>query len=302
MFDLHFHSRASDGKADFATVRTVVRQHSELALVALADHDTIADSAQLAAQEGRAWIGAELTGFVGPTRVDILGLNLRPRDPELLIHLAARTAARRERFTLFGEMLREAGWEFEPDEVALAAPQLGLPHVARELRRHRVNHRRLLGLGLATDETSARAADGHDAIYPVVLEPLDPVIAEQMTIKPASSVELIELVHRAGGLAVAAHPWVEPFDFGTTDPATAQAVIGRLVEAGLDGLERWHPDQTSAQAQEVIIALCRRYDLVESAGSDDHRADLSALGRVAPRGLEGLRALARLRQAAARWR
>ena len=302
MFDLHFHSLASDGKADFATVRTAVRRHSELALLALADHDAITDSARLAALDPRAWVGAELTGFVGSTRVDILGLNLRSQDPELLAHLAARTAARRERFILFGEMLRAEGWTFEPDEVALAAPQLGLPHVAQQLRRQEANHQRLLGLGLAIDEASARAADGHDAIYPVILEPLDPLIAEQMTIKPASSVELIGLIHRAGGLAVAAHPWVEPFDFGAAEVSSAEAVIECLAEAGLDGLERWHPDQTSAQAQEAIVALCRRYDLVESAGSDDHRADLSALGRFGPRRSEALQALARLRRAAARWR
>jgi predicted metal-dependent phosphoesterase TrpH len=302
MFDLHFHSRASDGKADFATVLSAVRRHSELALVSLADHDAITDSARLAAADERAWVGAELTGFVGPTRVDILGLNLRADHPELLAHLAGRTAARRERFVLFGQALRADGWDFAPDEATLAAPQLGLPHVAAELRRQQSNHRRLLELGLATDEASARAADGHDAIYPAILEPLDPSIAEQMTIRAARSADLVALVHRAGGLAVAAHPWVEPFDFGTADPAMANAVIATLVEAGLDGLERWHPDQASTSAQALISDLCQRYGLIESAGSDDHRADLSALGRFGPTGPEALLALARLREAAARWR
>jgi hypothetical protein len=205
MFDLHFHSRASDGKADFATVRTAVRAHPELVLLALTDHDAIADSERLAKLEPRAWVGAELTGFVGPTRVDILGLNLRPDHPELLSHLATRTKARRERFTLFGLLLRQAGRIFEPEADTLASPQLGLPHVARELRRHPDNYRALREAGLAPDEANARAGDGHDAIYPLLLEPLDILVATRMTVGPTSGVDLIGLVHRAGGLALVAH-------------------------------------------------------------------------------------------------
>jgi predicted metal-dependent phosphoesterase TrpH len=302
MFDLHFHSRASDGKADFATVCAAVRGHPELALVALTDHDAIADSARLADLEPRAWVGAELSGFVGATRVDILGLNLRPDNPELRSHLAARTRARRERFALFGLLLRQAGWVFEPETDTLASPQLGLPHVAQELRRHMDNRPAFLAAGLAPDEASVRVSHGQDAIYPLLLEPLDTLIIERMTIKPASSVDLIGLVHRAGGLALVAHPWIEPFDFGTADPEAARAIIAVLVEAGLDGLERWHPDQVSDEAQQTIAGLCRRYDLAESAGSDDHRADLSALGSMSPGGYEARQALTRLQAAAQRRR
>jgi hypothetical protein len=98
------------------------------------------------------------------------------------------------------------------------------------------------------------------------------------------------------------NPEIEPFDFGTADPEAACAIIGILTDAGLDGLERWHPDQVSAQAQRTITGLCRQYDLIESGGSDDHRVDLAALGSVSPGGSEGKQALARLIETARRRR
>jgi hypothetical protein len=299
MFDLHFHSDASDGEADFTTVCTVVAAHPEIAALALTDHDAIAASIALAARDARAWVGAELTAYTGEVRIDILGLNLRPDHDELNAYLSARVASRRARFLLLGDLLRAGGWAFDPDEATLSAPQLGQPHVARELRRQSANHARLRQAGLSCDEASARAQnDGHDAIYDVLLRPLMPQIRRQTEEDVATSAAMIGLVHRAGGLAFVAHPWIEPYDFGRRDRTVARAMIAALAAAGLDGLERWHPDQVEGAVGRELARACRTHGLLSSAGSDDHRADLAAFGTALPAGIDGRPYLARLREAA----
>lgn len=300
MLDLHFHSDASDGKADFATVVAVAARHTEIKLLALTDHDAIGASVALAAVEPRAWVGAEFTAFAGERRMDILGLNLRPDCSELLEYLSARVAARRARYLLFGELLAAAGWVFAPDEAALSAPQLGQPHVARELRRHGANRDRLMHLGLGASEEAGRAStpDGHDPIYDGLLRSLAPRIHAQTENDVASSVEMVGLIHRAGGLAILAHPWISPYDFGAREISDARRDLEKLVEAGLDGLELWHPDQVTISAQAELGAVCERYGFLASAGSDDHRADLAAFGSAAPLGAQAQEALARILAAA----
>jgi hypothetical protein len=255
----------------------------------------------LAAIEPRAWVGAEFTAFAGERRMDILGLNLRPDHSELLEYLAARVAARRARYLLFGELLAAAGWEFAPDEAALSVPQLGQPHVARELRRHAANRERLAHLGLGESEEAGRAGtpDGHDPIYDGLLRELAPRIHAQTENEVASSVEMVGLIHRAGGLAILAHPWISPYDFGAREISEARGDLESLVEAGLDGLERWHPDQVTITAQREFETVCERYGLLASAGSDDHRVDLAAFGGTTPPGAQAEDVLTRILAAAA---
>lgn len=70
--------------------------------------------------------------------------------------------------------------------------------------------------------------------------------------------ELIELVHRAGGIAIAAHP-VEPYG--------GLRFIPTLVEYGIDGIEVWHSMLTGKQRRQAL-ALAKEYDLYVSGGAD----------------------------------
>jgi predicted metal-dependent phosphoesterase TrpH len=71
--------------------------------------------------------------------------------------------------------------------------------------------------------------------------------------------EAIDLVHRAGGLAVMAHPGED----GT------RARVEALVGEGLDGLEVRHPGH-SAEDVARLGALVEHFGLVPSGGSDWH--------------------------------
>lgn len=70
--------------------------------------------------------------------------------------------------------------------------------------------------------------------------------------------QLIDLVHSAGGIAVAAHP-VAPYG--------GLEHIPELVGYGIDGIEIWHGLLTGKERRQAL-ALAREYDLFVSGGAD----------------------------------
>jgi len=298
MFDLHFHSDASDGEASLETVIAALAARPELELVCLADHDALSASAELAQVEPRAWVGIELTSMAGPRRVDLLALNVRPDYASLNAYLATRVTERRARFALFGQLLRSEGWIFEPPPEIWAKPQLAQPHVVAELRRHKVNLDRFENLGIPRQfENGAVGED--DPIYPRLLDGYDSIIKAQTETAVGRTEDLIALTHAAGGLAVVAHPWVNVYERGTANRIEARRILTALVEAELDGLELWHHDQTcNPAAQAELTAFAQEHDLLLTGGSDDHSPDLEFLGSALPAEVDGRPYLDRIRAAA----
>ncbi|MCG8508289.1 MAG: hypothetical protein MI741_03590, partial [Rhodospirillales bacterium] len=77
----------------------------------------------------------------------------------------------------------------------------------------------------------------------------------------------IELVQRAGGVAVLAHPVQLRFD----DDAQMERFVRQLKEQGLDGIESHHSDHTRKHV-EAYTRLAEKLDLLTTAGSDYHGA------------------------------
>ena len=74
------------------------------------------------------------------------------------------------------------------------------------------------------------------------------------------------MIRRAHGVAVIAHPGL----------ANRDAMIGALVDAGLQGIESYYPEHSAGQTQ-VYLDLCRRHDLVATGGSDFHGPTVSSI-------------------------
>ena len=73
--------------------------------------------------------------------------------------------------------------------------------------------------------------------------------------------EAVRVIRRAGGVPVLAHPGL----------AARDEMIPELVAAGLAGIETYYPEHSVAQIN-TYRALCRRYGLVATGGSDYHGA------------------------------
>ena len=243
--DLHAHTTASDGTATPEQfVAAALR--AELSAVAVTDHDTVASVAtveRLAAGSGmRVVPGVELSVHdEAGKEIHLLGLHLQ----DLALMDAALTSvrdARRARAKDIVDKLNAIGVPITFDAVLAesAGGAVGRPHVARAL-------------------VKAGKATGVQDAFNRWLGQGKPAYVEKQRLSVSDGVAL---VHRAGGIAVYAHPQQE---------ATRER-IAPLVERGLDGLEVRHPSH-SADDMKRIKALVNAFDLVPSGGSDWHGAE-----------------------------
>jgi 3',5'-nucleoside bisphosphate phosphatase len=239
--DLHAHSTASDGSRAPADVIREAKRIG-LAAIALTDHDTVAgipEAAVVGEELGvRVVPGVELSAVEGDVETHILGLHLSDTR-ELEAKLIALREMRRTRAERMVKRLNELGVRIELASVLeqAAGGAVGRPHVARAM----------IAEGWAVDFRDAfdrYLGNGRPAY----------VTKERLAVSEATA-----LIHRAGGLAILAHP----SHSGTLER------IAAFVEQGMDGVEVRHPSH-SADDTARLAALVEHFSLVPSGGSDWH--------------------------------
>lgn len=241
--DLHAHSTASDGsQSPEAAVRAAHK--AGVAALALTDHDTLAGIAE--AQETadavglRLVPGVELSVHQGAQEVHLLGLHIRDVGA-LQDELELYRDLRRARAASIVARLNRLGIAVTMDEVLTAAAggAVGRPHVARALI------------------AGGHVKDSRDA-FDRYLGAGRPAYVDKERLDIADG---IALIHRAGGIAVLAHPGGEG----------RRERIEPLVPMGLDGLEVRHPSHSGEDSRR-LEALAEFFGLVLSGGSDWHGA------------------------------
>jgi len=240
--DLHIHSTASDGLLTPSEVVRVALDRG-LTTIALADHDTLGGVPEaLAAASGtrlEVIPGVEINSEGSWGDLHFLGYGVDPDHPFLKQRLEAMREARLGRARQMVERLGELGLHLDWQEVeALAGGEsVGRPHVARAL----YNRGYVGSIQEAFDRYIAN--DG-------------PAYVPRLRLTPA---EVLEAIRRAGGVAVLAHP----------AHSGATHMIPELVPLGLQGLEVYYPHHSPRQVQ-MLRAMCRRYGLLATGGSDFH--------------------------------
>ena len=242
--DLHAHTTASDGSATpEAFVAAAIA--AGLSAIAVTDHDTVGavdEVSRLAGSHALDVIaGVELSLHDDDGReLHVLGLHLADHA---LVQKALESvrAARRSRAEAIVEKLNALGVAVTMDAVLAEADggAVGRPHVARAV-------------------IKAGHASAHQQVFDRWLGAGKPAYVEKQRLSLEHG---IALVHRAGGIAVYAHPGGE---------ATRERVAP-LVDRGLDGLEVRHPSH-GAEDIKRIRSLVKAFGLVPSGGSDWHGA------------------------------
>lgn len=240
--DLHLHSRFSDGMHAPAEVVRIAAA-AGVTLLALTDHDTVAGLgeglATAAALPGVTMVtGIEFSADQNRKEYHIVGYGIAPAHPGILALTRRIFTGRQSRAQEIVARLRALGIGIE--FAALAPPPggiIGRMHIARQLIR--------LGAVASNEEAFQKYLKlGRPAFVP------HPEV---------SPLEIIATIRNAGGLAVWAHPMYTNDD----------AILPRLIDGGLRGIEAYHHDQPPA-VQRRYAKIARENGLLVTGGTDWH--------------------------------
>jgi predicted metal-dependent phosphoesterase TrpH len=253
-FDLHTHTVHSDGTTR-PEDNVLLAKDIGLAGIALTDHDTVSGWTEMrdaCDQHGLTFIpGIELSTERDGRSVHLLGYWIDPDDAALARECDRLRNERSRRADEICERLRALGAGIDVARVrALAgdAP-IGRPHIASAM----VEMGHVPDLQTAFDDY---LADGGPAYVPKYA--IDPIVG-------------LELLARAGGATVLAHPGVSEDGGGSVTPD----LLDELAAAGLDAVEVDHPGHTPEVAGRWRD-LTRSHGLLVTGASDFHgeRKDL----------------------------
>ncbi len=253
--DLHSHTNASDGEHSPEELIELARARG-LDVLALTDHDTIdgiARAVAAAMSEGDLELipGVELSTDLPGFEIHVLGYFVDWRDAEFLTMLGKFREGRIGRAEKIVEKLGALGAPISFARVREIAGDgaIGRPHIARAL------------LEAGQVATINEAFDKY-------LANDQPAYVEHYSLPPA---EAIQLILRAGGVPVLAHP------------REVKAVVPDLIKAGLQGLECYYA-QYDEREQAGLVALAKQYGLIPTGGSDFHglhkMGHMSGLGQM----------------------
>lgn len=255
MIDLHVHSNHSDGTLSPEDLVALALQ-SEVSAFALTDHDTVSgiakakEAADCSTGSGlpiTVISGTEISAAYKNRDIHILGLFIDETDSVLLQALEDAVRARDLRNEQMAERFRALDIPLTLEDLRRSNPDTVITraHFAKYLIEH--GH-------VKTSEEAFKRYLNYDAPCFVPREYMQPERA-------------ISLILHAGGIPVLAHPLLYKLP-----PAELEALIKRLKDAGLAGLEVYYSSNTGFDEQ-ICYSLANRFELLMTGGTDFHGAN-----------------------------
>ena len=248
MIDLHTHSLASDGTDTPGEL--INKAHARgISVLGLMDHDTVAgwDEAISYLRPGMSLVlGSEIScQTLDGTSVHMLGMLFDRENTALAEVLSTTRDNRLTRMNRIVARLNEAGFEITIEDVlAQLAPgaTLGRPHLADALIAKKIVASR--------DEAFTELLHNNSKYYISHYSP--------------TPEDAIKLIKQAGGVAVIAHPLAS-----LRGRTVSIDSFRSMVEAGLDGIEISHRDQSEDERQ-LLREIVEQYDIIATGSSDYH--------------------------------
>lgn len=240
--DLHTHSIFSDG-TDTPEELIQLAIESGLSGLSITDHDTVAayERAMPFAQEKNFPLlpGIEFSCIHHGTAVHVLGYAYSLESTDIAALCNRHQKRRAERNQKILEKLRGLGIKIDSNQLGVEGRTLGRPHIAKAMMQQ--------GLVKSIQEAFDRyLGEGKPAFDPG---------------EPVSIEETIEVIHRAGGKAIIAHPHL----------IQRRSIIRHLLQMSFDGIEGYYARFDSAREKEWIETGIQKGWIV-TGGSDYHGA------------------------------
>lgn len=244
--DLHCHTKLSDGSVGLEDLIAIAKK-SNIDTIAITDHDCLAGTVRgkiVGERHGVNVIpGVELSAYDFVNHKNVHILCYLADSPDRLEGLCRRTALARKRASQVMALKVANRFPVSVEFIlrqATGSTNLYKQHIMQAL----------MDAGYTT------------SIYGELYDALFSRESENNVICPVKYPDVYEVmteVHAAGGIAVLAHPGVyDNFD-----------IIDDLVQAGLDGIEVWHPGHDEALTERAAKAA-KTHKLLMTGGSDFH--------------------------------
>ncbi|MCA0387402.1 MAG: PHP domain-containing protein [Bacteroidetes bacterium] len=249
--DLHTHTTHSDG---WLSVESLLRRAilQKLDVLAITDHDTVSGYIEALDKNKKYGIklvpGIELSAQYENYEVHVLGYWFDPSNPDLNAYSETLKLDRYQRCERIVENLRNAGHDISMDDVKYECKGdfFGRPHIAKALIRKKIarNFTHAFKEFLGNNSTSYE---------------------KKFFITPADA---IALIHKAGGIAVLAHP-------GYLNDTSLDIIL----QEKFDAIEAIHPSHTLPQ-QQKLIGIAKQLGIPWSGGSDFHGGTSTERGYI----------------------
>ncbi|HJV45690.1 MAG TPA: PHP domain-containing protein [Bacillota bacterium] len=242
--DLHSHTTASDGT--YAPAESVRRAKEKgLSALGITDHDTVAGIKEAIAAGIECGIeivpGIEISTIANGKEIHVLGYYVDTEDEVFLQELKSLRNVRNRRNEMIIENLQKLGIDISLEEITkrkkMEEGNIGRPHIAEVL----------IEKGVVSSLQEA---------FQFYLGKEGKAYANPPRISPE---EAIDLVIRAGGVPVLAHPGLYQDN----------SLVERLIGYGLAGIEANHTDHTPEDVA-YFTELGEKHQLIITAGSDFH--------------------------------
>lgn len=242
-FDLHIHTDYSDGTC---TPEQIVHMaaKAKLSMIALSDHDTVSgvcEAMECGEKSGVRVIPSVEFDNEWAHELHIMGLDIDLEHPVLIRAMEVARERRDKRNGIILNRLKENGMDLEPFMQGGRSATTKL-HIAQALIR----------AGFAAEVKEAFA------------KYLRPGTVGYYTEKRFTPQQVLEIIYRADGIPVLAHPCHIREDF--------RGLLKALVEMGLMGIEAFYPTNTPRQT-ETYLSVAKQYRLLVTCGSDFHGAN-----------------------------
>ncbi len=269
--DLHLHSVFSDGSHTPAELARMAKA-AGLGLFSVTDHDNLGGAEEGAAAAralGLRYVrGWEVSSYEGSAKVHVLGYGCRTDEH-------------------YAEFLRERvkGGRLRAEKMlALANDFFGLSLTLDDVEAYHARKDTPLHTMHVVTAYAEKLGREKGELYAEAFAFGGPAYAAECRPTP---LEAVEVIHKTGGLAVLAHPGriycLTPSEYREAREAGGarraalyadselrrDAILARLTEAGLDGIECYYTTHTVKETQ-AFSAYAHEHGLFITGGSDFH--------------------------------